>query len=163
MQGGSFPPSYATFLDWKKMSRSFEQMACYRPGTCVVLGDFADRFTCKWVSAEFFSTLGIRLASGRPFTAEEDSTAGTPAVIVSESFYARYVAPKGRDASNTVNIEGASHEVVGVMASGFRLSGDADLFLPIHPRAHKEPRGQHDSLFVVGRLKPGGECEQGRE
>ncbi len=153
-QGGSYPPSYATFLDWKRMSRSFERIACYRPGTCVVLGDFADRCTCKWVSADFFSTLGIRLRSGRAFTADEDSTAGSPAVIVSESFYNRRLGASEGKSKPTVNIEGASYEVVGVVPSGFRLSGEADLFLPIHPRAVREPRAQHDALFVIGRLKP---------
>lgn len=154
MQGGSYPPSYATFQDWTRMSRSFDQMACYRPGTCVVLGDYADRFSCKWVSANFFSALGSNLLSGRPFTPEEDSTSGNPAVIVSDSFYRRHLRAREGESRRNVNVEGTSYEVVGVVPSGFRLSGEADLFLPIHPRAAREPRGQHDSLFVIGRLKP---------
>ena len=152
-QGGTYPPSYATFLDWSRMSRSFDQVSCYRPGTCVVLGDYADRFACKWVSANFFSTLGIRLVSGRPFSAEEDSAAGSPAVIVSDSFYDSHLRGREGGSKQNINIEGSSYDVVGVVSSGFRLSGQADLFLPIHPRAATEPRGQHDALFVVGRLK----------
>ncbi|RPI29810.1 MAG: ABC transporter permease [Acidobacteria bacterium] len=150
---GTYPPSYATYLDWRKTSKSFEQMACYRPGTCLVVRDYSERFTCKWVSANLFSTLGVTFLEGRSFNAHEDSAGGRPVVIVTESFYQRH--QRGADGSPAVNIEGRSHDIVGVIPSGFRLSGDADLFLPIDPRAANEPRDQHDALTVLGRLKPG--------
>jgi hypothetical protein len=55
----------------------------------------------------------------------------------------------------TLNVEGVTHVVVGVLPAGFRFAGDAELFLPIHPLAHQEPRYNRDALWVVGRLRPG--------
>jgi putative ABC transport system permease protein len=75
---GPMSVAYPNFLDWRKMSRSLEGLACYRSHNSVIVGKTgAERVSAKWVSAGYFSVLGDSLQLGRDFTTEEDSVGAT--------------------------------------------------------------------------------------
>ena len=63
---GWYPAAYPNYLDWRQMNRSFEEMACFRSGHRVLQAAAgAEKLSCKWVSANFFSTLGVSPGLGR--------------------------------------------------------------------------------------------------
>ncbi len=148
--------SYPNFLDWRRMSASFQDLACYRPQNSVVIGRAgADRIPSKWVSHGFFRTLGVRLQLGREISAEEDAVGAPPSVVIGHGVWQRTFGRSADVIGRTLNVDGVNHTVIGVLPPGFRFAGEAELFLPIHPLAQHEPRFNHDNLYVVGRIKPG--------
>jgi putative ABC transport system permease protein len=155
-ESGNKPVAYPNYLDWRRMSNSLEDIACYRSLNSVILTETgAERVPIKRVSAGFFRTLGVNLQLGREFTAEEDAVGGQPAVVIGDAVWQRYFARSPEAINLTLSVAGVSHTVVGIVPPGFQFSGDAQLFLPIHPLAYQEPRFNHDALYVVGRMKPG--------
>ena len=69
--------SYPNFLDWQRNNRTFESLSCYRPDDFNLTGaGQAEHILGEMVSADFFSTLGLKPASGRWFTEAEDQRGG---------------------------------------------------------------------------------------
>src|SRR6185295_13361955 len=63
--------SYPDFLDWRAQSTSFEAIAAFNSQSATVAGrDEPERLLVEYVSAPYFSLLGIDAARGRPFSAE---------------------------------------------------------------------------------------------
>jgi predicted permease len=155
-KAGGMSVSYLNFLDWRRMSTSFQDMACYRPQSSIILGRAgADRVPSKWVSHGFFRTLGVRFPLGRDLSPEEDAVGAPPSVVIGHGVWQHHFGGSADAVGRTLNVEGVSHTVVGVLPAGFRFAGEAGLFLPIHALAHQEPRFNHDALYVVARLRPG--------
>jgi putative ABC transport system permease protein len=76
------------FHDWQRELRSFSGMAQYQSGPASVLGAGEPvRRMVAWVSADFFSVLGVPHAAGRGFAPEEQQPGGAPAVVVSHAFW----------------------------------------------------------------------------
>ncbi len=158
---GMYPVAYPNFLDWRKMNRSFEEIACFRSGRHTVQGAVgSEKINGKFVSANFFSTLGIPPVLGRAFTAAEDSAAGPPVTLIDHSFWQRRFGGNPDVLGRSLSIDGQSVTIIGVTPAGFRFWGESEVYLPIHPRAHKEARYDHDALYVVGRLRAGVTEEQ---
>jgi putative ABC transport system permease protein len=158
---GATTVSYLNFLDWRRRSTSFQDMACYRPQSSIILGRAgADRVPSKRVSQGFFRTLGVRFQLGRDLSAEEDAVGAPPSVVIGYGVWQHHLGGSADAVGRTLNVEGVSHVVVGVLPAGFRFAGEAELFLPIHPLAHQEPRYDRDALWVVGRLRPGVTADQ---
>src|SRR5512143_1545712 len=80
---GNTTVSYLNFLDWKRRSTSFQDMACYRPQSSIIVGRAgADRAPSKWVSQGFFGTLGVRFQLGRDLSPDEDAVGAPPSVVI---------------------------------------------------------------------------------
>jgi hypothetical protein len=61
---GAIP--YPNFRDWQKENQTFSAMAISRPSGFSLIGTGeADRVSGRWVSADFFSVLGVKPALGR--------------------------------------------------------------------------------------------------
>jgi putative ABC transport system permease protein len=161
---GWYNAAYPNFLDWREMNRSFEEMACYRPSRYTSTGPAgAEKISGRLISANFFSTLEIRPVLGRAFTAAEDSVGGDPVVIIDHSLWQRRFGGSPDVLGRSLTLDGKSLTIVGVTPAGFRISGDCEVYLPIHPEAHHEERYNHNALSVVARLRPGVTQEQAQE
>ena len=74
--------SYPDYLDWRAQSKSFEDMAAFDIADDDAGGsDEPERILAEFVSAPYFSLLGVTPARGRTFSADED-VVGTPAAVV---------------------------------------------------------------------------------
>jgi hypothetical protein len=138
---GSKAVCYPNFLDWRRMSASFEDMTCYRPqSSTIVQPTGADRVASKLVTHGFFRTLGVPLQLGRELSADEDAPGGPAAVVVSHSAWQRYPGGDTNAIGRTANVEGVSTQCG---ASHRRDSDSLEMpisFLPICPLAHQESR-----------------------
>jgi hypothetical protein len=76
----SFPrhtPAPANYYDWKRMNRSFTDMAATRSQSGNLTTDGpAEQVLGRGVTANFFSVLGVLPLLGRSFTDDEDRSAG---------------------------------------------------------------------------------------
>lgn len=129
------------------------------------LGD--DDTPAAWVSGNYFSLLGVKMAVGRGFAANEDITA-SPATVAVLS-YGYWTRAHGRDPSvvgRTVQLEGIPFSVVGVTAPEFTgTSPDRiDVWLPMATTTLLRPDDRWTrNVFLkraccvqlAGRLAPG--------
>ena len=77
----------ANFFDWREQSHSFVKMAAIDPYPDFILSGSGDakRLAGAAVSADFFALLGVRMALGRGFLAEEDHRYQNQVVVLSYS------------------------------------------------------------------------------
>jgi hypothetical protein len=121
----------------------------------------------SFVMHEYFRVLGLRMAAGRHFTAEEDRPADVvPVVILGHALASRLFDDAAAAVNRTVFVNGLAFTVVGVAADGFRgLNNDhyAQMWLPgaAWLYANHTPRGRwaesmRRGVFekFIGRLAP---------
>jgi len=162
--------SYPNYTDIRDRSGVFESLMAHT-FTMVALdpADSKQRALAAVVSSNYFETMGIGLAAGRAFTADEERPgARVPVVITS---YARWKR-EGLDPGflgRTITINADQYTIVGVTPEGFTgtmAMVAADLYLPlgmfdavVGDRFKNNGRGLADrsnaGLTVSGALKPG--------
>jgi predicted permease len=166
--GGShrqFP--YSAYLDVRDNNSAFSDLMAYRIQVAVLeQGEIARRVLTTFVSANYFSTLGVPPIRGRTFLPEEERPGTEPVVILSHEAWMR----QGADpeiVGKQVRVNGRFLYVVGVMPKGFTgasLAGP-DIWMPLgvyglvrNPAGHDifEPSidENYPPLVLVGRLRP---------
>jgi putative ABC transport system permease protein len=160
--GDPFVSSWPDFNDWRAQNQSFEKLAAFNPRDLNLAGAGEPlRLRGAMVTSELFPLLGASPQLGRGFTAEEDRP-GAHAVILGQDFWRRHFNADPRAVGRTLDINGLSYEVVGVMPAGFEFPYSAEpVELWVNAGIDGEgraplmaQRGNHN-LSVVGRLKPG--------
>ena len=153
-------PAPANFLDWRRQSESFEDMAATRGCRAVLTGEgVPEDLPCRNVAANLWPLLGVKPILGRWFTGAEDHPNPDVAMIGEGLWTRRY----GRDPSilnRTIQIDGKAVQVVGVMPGWFRFPVDMEMWRPLQLTARElAQRGSH-YLTCYGRLKRGVSVEQ---
>ena len=152
----------ADFQALRERNRSFEKIAAVSPGNRFSLtgGAAPEEVIGASVTAEFFDMLGVRPQRGRTFQAGEDKPGSPRTVVVSHSFWEKYLSSNPNAVGQTVTLNNESFTVIGVMPSDFRFTafGPAALWtaLQLDPPRARPPY----FLRVIGRLKPGVSAEQ---
>jgi putative ABC transport system permease protein len=114
-----------------------------------------ERLRGRIVSAEFFSTLGIKPLVGRDFLAEEDRPGATPAAILSYGFWRRRFGEDPSVIGKQLTLNNQSYIVVGVTPPNFQFETEADVTVPIGLQAERfRLRGRDPGVDVIARLKP---------
>lgn len=166
---GPFP--YSIYTAMRKESPTFSDLMAYDPDLRFVTlehGSAARRAYAMFVSANYFSFLGVRPAYGRGFVSDEEAYGADPVVVLSHRAWQR----QGGDpevVGSQVSINGTLCEVIGVAPEGFTgtmLIGP-DLWLPAgtfglvarqgkrrHPRMSDE-YWNYPGVVPTGRLEPG--------
>ena len=122
---------------------------------CDVTESRPERLFCAEVESNFLETLGVRPALGRDFTPEDDTRGAPPVVIISHDVWTRRFGADPGAIGRTINLNGKSIPVIGVLPPGFAMpTGQAEILQPqqIYPL---DPKAQMmSSLTAFGRLKP---------
>ena len=165
--------SYPDYTDLRANNDAFSGVVATR--TFLARVDRGDRPASAFgelVSWDYFQTLGVPLALGRPFLAEEDATPGTHAVTILG--YRAWVDEHGADPEvlgMTVYLNGRPYTVVGVAPESFTGSLSVlvtSFYVPLmmtnelmgSPGLDQLARRNSRSLFVKARLGPGVSVEQ---
>lgn len=150
---------YPNFLDWQRESRTFASLACYRNQDYNVSGRAeAQRLSGYMVSADFFSTLAVQPVLGRTFLAEDDVPGAAPVVVLGGGFWQREFAGSPSAIGQSLTLNGASYQIVGVIPESFTFYGNVrDVFTPIGQWTDPSFRDRRISVSAraFGRLKPG--------
>ncbi|MGD0127174.1 MAG: ABC transporter permease [Terriglobia bacterium] len=163
--------SYPNFLDWQKDNSSFTAMAVYRSNDMTLTGaGEAERVRVEYITADFFTLLGVRPVLGRTLTEGEDRIGAAPIVLVSEGFWQRKLGSAREILGKTLALDGRSFTVVGVIPSSFRMETvsagllDRDVYLPIGQWNNRalSYRGAGLGIHGIARLRSGVSLAQAR-
>jgi len=161
--GDSENTSYPDFFDWQRQNQTFVSLASYNDIYRLFSkpdGSYADVLLGGRVSANLFSTLGVRPAIGRDFTPEEELPGHRVVMLSHELWVSQYNSSPGV-LGQTAKISDVPYTVIGVMPAGFHYSTqkpglywstfsiDAEGPIPLTAERDSEP------LEIVGRLKDG--------
>jgi putative ABC transport system permease protein len=142
------------FKDWRNQSKLFEQMAAYRYVNFTFTdGNQPESLRGSAVSSSLFAVLGVQPALGRDFLPEEDAPGKNHVVILSEGFWQRRFAGNRDVINQTIQLNGESYTVAGVMPKGFEFTEGVELWSPLGIDLARQERGNR-FLFAIGRLKP---------
>jgi predicted permease len=153
------PITYLNFLDWQRNTQTFASMAAYRNQDYNLAGTReGERVSGYMISADFFSTLGVKPILGRTFDAHDDQVGAAPVVILGGGLWQREFGSSPDILGQSLTLNGTSYLVVGVMPASFSFYGhDRDVYTPIGQwnDPYFRDRRISYSARAVGRLKPG--------
>ncbi len=156
--GASIPD----FQDWRAQAHSFDEMAVhadsFRNAVLTVQGE-ATFVQGSLISQNLFPLLGLKPVLGRNFLPEEEQPASNRFVILSHALWRQRFGGDASIVGKSIQLNGGSFTVVGVMGEQYPLEMDVWLpltQLPPDDLTHRE----HHRLSVIGRLKPGVTLDQ---
>jgi predicted permease len=117
----------------RERTRTLAAIAAVSPGWSVSMTGAGDpvRWTAAKVSANLFDVLGATPLLGRTLHAGEDLPGRTRVIVLSHAAWQSQFAGDQRVIGRTISVEGAPHQVVGVMRPDFELLGRrADVWMP---------------------------------
>ncbi|HEX8556616.1 MAG TPA: ABC transporter permease [Pyrinomonadaceae bacterium] len=168
MDVNKLPAPAADFLDWRAQNRSFDKMSAFYSSPFTLTGAAApERIEAVRATADFFDVLGAKAAKGRTFIAGEDRPGNDRVVILSDGFWKRRFGADPAVVGKTLTLDGAPHEVIGVMPEEFNFpqgpSMPPYLQFPLRPELwaplsfSDEAAGNRRTfnLATIARLKPG--------
>ena len=155
--------STLNFVDWKRLSTSFEALSAIRGLNVALTGEGEPaRLAGTLVSADYFDVFGVKAAVGRTFLPGEDQPGAGQIVVLS---HAAWQARFGGDPSilnRAILLDGEPHQVVGILPAGSFDRGLESFWKPIVFAPEQRTRGYH-WLGAVGRLRQGVTLDQARE
>ncbi len=142
------------YLDWQAQSQSYEQLALYRYwGVNITGSENPERVQGFLVTANLLDALGMPPKLGRNFHADENEPGKDTTVILSHGLWQRRFGSDPGILGKTIQLNGTTRTVIGVMAAEFNFPRGMELLAPIaFTPEMKTNRGNH-SYLVVGRLK----------
>jgi putative ABC transport system permease protein len=132
--GGKDFVGYLTGDDIRRETTSFSSLAMMSYWMPTVrAGDDVEQLSGVRVSHEYFSTLGVKPALGRDFTAEEDQPETRRVVILSDALWHRQFGGDAGVVGSTAQINGTAYLIAGVMPVDFQdlLSPQAEIWSPL--------------------------------
>ena len=149
------------FAEWRNQNRSFSNLALVEDTQFALSasgGQMPEKLTGALVSWNLFTTLGVRPALGRDFSAADDTPSANFTAILSWSLWKRRFGADPAILNQTVYIDAKPYTVIGVMPDWFAFPQPAtQVWASVY---RDKPPGLmamlNDHMFgVVGRLNPG--------
>ena len=124
----------------------------------------------KWVSGNYFTTLGVPMTRGRPLLVSDDlRPPGVAVAVISDAFWARRFGRDPAVAGRGIRLSGTVFVIVGVARRGFasETPGESvDLWMPISSQPNAPPwlwNGHSTTwLSILARRRPGISLTQAR-
>jgi len=161
--------SVPNILDYREQNSTLEQIASYSQDD-FNMSTGGEPIHCQgaFVTANYFSVLGVSPHYGRPFADGEDQSRATAVVVISDGLWRRQFGADPNVINRTIQLNGASFNLIGVMGPEFQSPNLGDeLWAPIAMDGGDRSRVPSSSspdqmkqrnrrfLTCVARLKPG--------
>src|SRR5215813_1298094 len=164
----SWPHSVANFLDQRDKNTVFEKMAAYNfvSRNLVEQGQMAERLLGLAGTADFFPLLGVAPARGRVFAPEEFEPGANNVIVLSDRFWTRRFGGDPNIVGRTVQLDGKSVTIVGVMPPSFEhpiLWGTVDFWQPLAFSEEQKKNRGNNFLSYFARLKPGVSIDEAQQ
>jgi putative ABC transport system permease protein len=148
--------------DFVTQNDTFADLAGYEYWLSSVAGGSEPvRVNVASVSRGFFKALGVEPFRGRAFAADELQVHGTPAAVVSHSYWQRTLGGAADLSKIHLKMEGAVYSVVGVMPEGFDYPPDVAVWIPRELYPELPGRTAHN-WRGLGRVRDGVTIAQAR-
>jgi putative ABC transport system permease protein len=152
------------FRDIQELSHSFSEVAAMTDASFNIAGGRPERIEGEQVSPSLFPMLGIRPALGRVFTPEEAQPGRDQELLLGYGLWVRRFGGDPSVIGRTLDVNGHSMAIVGVLPKGFDFPLKAEMWQPLAfspDDLSPNNRGNH-GYVVLGRVKPGLSIEQAR-
>jgi putative ABC transport system permease protein len=153
------PVSAQGFRDYRDKTKSFESVAVETGfgANLTGTGD-PERVPGVRVSGDWFHVLGVGPLIGRVLGRDDDEPGHEHVVVLSHGLWTRLFAASPSAIGKTIELNGETYQVVGVMPQGFVSfnARNADLFVPLALKPAAFTAGYtNEYLNSVARLKTG--------
>ncbi|HTS13934.1 MAG TPA: ABC transporter permease [Candidatus Limnocylindrales bacterium] len=140
-------------LSTEEQNHVFDRMVALSGQSMTLLGQGdPERVSVVLQSAGWAETLAVRPMIGREFTPEEEKLGTNSGVaLIGYGLWQRRFGGESTILSRSVNLDGRSYRIVGVMPQGFRFPYGADLWVP----SVVDPTDKVTEYAVFAHLKPG--------
>ena len=148
------------FLDWKRLSTSFEALSATRGLSAALTGEGDPvRLNGMLVSADYFTVFGVNAAVGRTFVAGDEAEGASPVVVLSHAVWQDRFGGDPAILQRSIQLDGEAHQVVGVLPRGSFDRENAVFWKPLLFAPDQRTRTYH-WLGAVGRIRTGLTLEQ---
>ena len=143
------------FLDWKRLSTSFEALSATRGLSVALTGQGEPaRLGGLLVSSDYFDVFGVKPLAGRTFRRDEDQPGASPVVVLSHATWQTRFGGDPSILNRDVMLDGEPHQVVGILPAG--------TFAREETRLLEAARVHHRAADAVVPLARRGRPAQGR-
>jgi len=156
-----FDPFGASLLEYdlyRSESRSFESTGMGSPRLFNLIGwGEPERLKGAAVTGSYMRTVGVNPELGRLFADEEDAPGGPLVALVGHELWQRRLGGDRGVIGKTLNLEGRTYSIVGVLPLGIDMPYSAEVWVPMQVSIGAMPLDQRAATAneFVGRLKPG--------
>jgi putative ABC transport system permease protein len=150
--------SYDDLVDYREGTSAFESIAGFMvfSDTRVLTGrEETEQVVAGRVTANFFSTLGVRPEVGRAFVPQEEETGVETVTVLSHGLWMRKFAGDPKVVGSILSLDGQPVEIVGVMPDWFDYPAGSELWVPIQRSAFYAQGRGNNNFYCVGRLRSG--------
>src|SRR6185295_3124939 len=126
------------YLDWRREAKSFQQLALSRiesRNVSGIPGAPPERVSVAYVTANFFSLIGLKPQIGRTFTEDEDKPGAPTLVVLSHRLWNRAFNRDPNIVGSAVNFHGQPVTVVGVMPQDMDSPHGVDAWFSVMRRS----------------------------
>ena len=148
--------SWPNYVNWRDHNRSFEAIAAFLYGQATLTGRGEARPARGLsVTHEYFGLLGMQPLLGRLPVPDDDRPGAPATVVLNHRFWTDALGADPAVIGSALTLDGRPYEVIGVAAPVWEIR-PVDYYLPLgRSLGAVTDRGRHDSMRVLGRLKPG--------
>ncbi|HEX6943253.1 MAG TPA: ABC transporter permease [Gemmatimonadaceae bacterium] len=162
-ENGNAVWSYPKYKFFRDAQKSYSSLAAHSSSQIIITGAEPERVPIEEVTAQYLTTLGVRVARGHDFPTEFDDAPGARRVaLISDALWQRRFNADPGVVGKTLGLNNQPWEIIGVLPPGFRgLSGRAEALINLSARdaeSLSEPWSMEFSL--IGRLKDDVTAEQ---
>lgn len=164
-----FPISYADLKDYRAQNQVFRSLACYTSARGLTLQEngIAQGIFGEFVTADYFSALGLAPARGRFFSPDEDSVEGAhPVAVLNYATWQTRFGGAEDIVGRQIQVNNVVLTIIGVAPPhfiGVNAIFGPDLWLPATMGERMSPNSMQSLLtdrgkaafLAVGRVKPG--------
>ncbi|MFI5175691.1 MAG: ABC transporter permease [Terriglobia bacterium] len=148
--------SVPEFMDLRQHSKVFSHLAAINTDSFnISAGDRPEHIDGAAVSSSFFPLLGVQPILGRAFVADEETPGRDTVALISYGLWQRRFGSDPSLPGRTINVNGRSYQIIGVLPKGFTFPEETDLWTPLafSPQdLSADQRGNH-YLSVVARIR----------
>lgn len=160
--------SFPNFKDWRSQNQVFSSIAAYQPSSFTLTGSgLPEQVEGRYITHEWFQTLGVTPVLGRDFIAQDDRPSAEPVVMLSYELWQRRFSGDTSVIGRAVAMNGSSFTIIGVAprAVNFRTFQPA-VYVPFGLQENApftQDRTGHAGIYAVARLKSGVSLEHARQ
>jgi putative ABC transport system permease protein len=158
----SWSVSYADFRDWKRDSRSFEDMEAFHLAQFNLTGaGEAMRIAGMHASPGLLPLLGIRPALGRALLPSDEAAGGHASVVLTHGLWLRRFGGARDVVGRSIAMNGVAFTIVGVLPPSFIFPIRVDVVASMNLDSPMIERGNH-AFEVLAHLRSDVSLDQAR-